>query len=137
MAERAPGHEPDAELLADWQDLGFGVAGPQRVLRLHRRNGLDSVGATDGVGTGLGQPELLHLPSLDEVFDGSGDVFDRDLGVDAVLVEQVDVVGAQPSQRALDGLGEVLGAAIEPGAGGAVVAEAELGGNHDLIADGR
>jgi hypothetical protein len=95
------------------------------------------VGATDGVGTGLGQPELQHLPSLDEVFDGSGDVFDRDLGVDAVLVEQVDVVGAQPSQRALDGLGEVLGAAIEPGAGGAVVAEAELGGNHDLIADGR
>jgi hypothetical protein len=70
-------------------------------------------------------------------FDGSGDVFDRDLGVDAVLVEQVDVVGAQPSQRALDGLGEVLWAAIEPGAGGAVVAEAELGGNHDLIADGR
>jgi hypothetical protein len=51
---------------------------------------------------GLRQAEVQHLARLDQVLDGAGDVFDRHLGVDPVLVVQVDPVGAQPAQRVVD-----------------------------------
>jgi hypothetical protein len=54
--------------------------------------------------------------------------------VDAVLVEQVDAVGIQPMQASPPPL-DVVGAAVQPARGGAVVTEAELGGDHDLVAD--
>ena len=50
-----------------------------------------------------------------------------------MLEEQVDPVGTQPLQGSLDGPGDVLGPAVQTGAGGAVVAEAELGGQHHLV----
>ena len=56
---------------------------------------------------GLGHPEVVDLAGLDELLDGAGDVLDRDVGVDAVLVEQVDGVGPQPTQRAVDGGADV------------------------------
>jgi hypothetical protein len=52
-----------------------------------------------------------------------------------VLVEQVDAVGPQPLQGSLDGPDNVVGSAVETGARGSVVAEAEFGGDHDLVAD--
>ena len=44
---------------------------------------------------GFRQPEVDHLAFGDQVLHGAGDVFDRYLGIDAVLVEQVDAVGTQ------------------------------------------
>jgi hypothetical protein len=41
-------------------------------------------------------PEVLHLPLRDQLLDRSGDVFDRHLGIDAMLVEKVDRLDAQP-----------------------------------------
>jgi hypothetical protein len=41
---------------------------------------------------------VSHLAGLDKFGDGAGDVFDGDVGVDAVLVEQVDGVDAQALQ---------------------------------------
>jgi len=32
----------------------------------------------------------VHLTLLNEAFHGAGDVFDRHVGVDAVLIEQID-----------------------------------------------
>ena len=54
-------------------------------------------------------------------------------GVDAVLVVEVDVVGAEPLERAFDGEADVLGAAVEPAAAG-VGHEPELGAEDDLVA---
>ena len=98
LPQRGPRHEPDAELLAHGKDLGLGVTGPDRVLALHRGDGLDGMGAADRVRAGLRQSEVADLAGDDEVLDGTGDVLDRHVGVDAVLVEQVDVVGPQPPQ---------------------------------------
>ena len=39
---------------------------------------------------GFGEAEVLDLACLNEILDGTGYVFDGDVGVDAVLVEQVD-----------------------------------------------
>jgi hypothetical protein len=49
--------------------------------------------------------------------------------VDAVLVVQVDVVGAQPGQGALDGGADVGWCAVAAGMG----EDAELRGHHDLV----
>jgi hypothetical protein len=55
-----------------------------------------------------------------------------------VLVEQVDGVGAEPPQRAVDRAADVVGLAGQPGLAALVVErEAELGGDDDLVAHGR
>ena len=50
--------------------------------------------ATDRFGTGFGEPEVCDLALGDQVLDGARDVFDWHGGIDAVLVEKVDSVGA-------------------------------------------
>ena len=76
------------------QHLGLGVAGPQRVLALHRGDRVHGVGAADRAGAGLGQAEVADLARRDQLADGAGDVLDRHVRVDPVLVEQVDRVDA-------------------------------------------
>ena len=83
---------------------------------------------------GFGQSEVADLAGGDEVADGAGDVFDGDVGVDAVLVEEVDVVGAKPAERVVGHLPDAFGPAVGP-VGRRAVGEAELGGDHDLVAD--
>ena len=45
----APGDEADADFLAGGQDFGFGVSCPQGVLALQGGDGLDGVGAAEGL----------------------------------------------------------------------------------------
>ncbi|MNY70315.1 hypothetical protein D3C86_2084270 [compost metagenome] len=61
---------------------------------LDGRHGLYGVGTADGRRAGLRQAEVLDLALGDQVLDGSGHIFNRNGWVDAVLVEQVDAVGA-------------------------------------------
>ena len=105
--ERAEGHEADAELLQGGQDLVLGLAPEEGVLALQRGDRLHGVGAADRCDAGLGHPEVVDLAGLDELLDGAGDVLDGDVGVDAVLVEQVDGVGPQSTQGAVDGGADV------------------------------
>ena len=42
----------------------------------------------------LGHAEVLHLAGLDELLDRAGDVLDGHVGVDSVLVVEVDGVDA-------------------------------------------
>ena len=46
--------------------------------------------AANRLHAGLGQAEVLDLAFLNQVLHRSGDVFDRDVGIDAVLIEEVD-----------------------------------------------
>ena len=106
--ERRVGDEPDPELAQQRQDLLLRVAGPERVLGLQRRDRVGGVGAADRLGRGLGEPDVADLALLDELAEGADRLLDRRLGVDAVLVVEVDVVGPEPLQRALDRDAEVL-----------------------------
>ena len=136
FAERAEGHEADAEFFEGRQDVGLGAPPPQGVLALHGGDGLDGVSATDGGGGGLGHAEVLDLAGRDEFLDGAGDVFDGHVGVDAVLVEQVDGVDAQPGEGGVGDLLDVFGSAGQAGlAAVGVEREAELGGDDDLAAE--
>ena len=66
-AQRAEGHEADAELLEDRQDLRLRLAPPQRIFALQRRDRLDRVGAADGLHARLGEAEVLHLALADQL----------------------------------------------------------------------
>ena len=58
-------------------------------------------------------PRKRTLPSRTSVGHRADHVLDRHRGVHAVLVEQVDVVGREPPQRALHHLADVLGPAVD------------------------
>ena len=57
------------------------------------------MGAADRLRARLRQAEVPDLAFRDQLPDGAGDVLDRHVRVDAVLVEQVDAIGPQPLQR--------------------------------------
>ena len=84
------------------------------------------------------RPKCLTLPCRDQLLHRAGDVLDRHVRIDAVLVEQVDAVGPQPLQRRLDHLPDVLGPAVQARLlPSPLELEAELGRDHHLVADRR
>src|SRR5450830_506401 len=132
LAQGAEGHEADTQLLQQRQDLLLGLAPPQRVFALQGRHGLHGMGPANRLGPGLGQAEVAHLALGDQLFHGAGHVLHRHLGIDPVLVEQVNAVGTQVLERVLDHRSDTLGAAVHTRRDVAVL-EAELGGNHHLV----
>ena len=82
-------------------------------------------------------PKCRTFPASIELLDRPGDLLDRDVGVDPVLVEEVDRLGPETGQRGLGHRPDVLGTAGKTDLPALVVdVEAELGGNHDLVAHG-
>ncbi len=140
FAERAEGDEADAEFFEGGHDGLFRLAPEEGVLALEGGDGLYGVGAADGVGTSFGEAEVLDLACGDEVFDGPGGVFDGGVGVDAVLVVEVDDVGLEALEGGFDDLLDVFGLAVGGGPLAVVVGvglKAELGGDDDIFAEGR
>jgi hypothetical protein len=74
----------------------------------------------------------LALP--DQLLNGAGDILDRHVRIDAVLVEEIDVIGLETLQRGLGHLPDALRATVE--ARGRVAAlKAEFGRDDHLIAE--
>jgi Fe2+ transport system protein B len=91
------------------------------------------MGAPDRGNARLRHAEVLDLPGSYELLDSAGHVFDRHIRVDAVLIEQVDPVGAQAPERVL-GVGlDVLRADVHS-VGRYATLKTEFGGDHHLIA---
>ena len=61
FAERAEGNEPNAELFKGGHHGLLRLPPEQRVLTLQCGNGLNRVGAANGLRTGLGETKVLHL----------------------------------------------------------------------------
>ena len=57
-------------------------------------------------------PKCFTLPDLDQILDGASSVFDGSVGVDAVLVKEVDGVGSQTFKRGFDDLLDMVRAAV-------------------------
>src|SRR5882757_1977725 len=83
--------------------------------------------------------EVAHLAGRDQVLYRAGDILDGDVRIDAVLIEKIDVVRAEASQHRVRYALDVLRLAVEPAsfARRRINVKAELGGDHDLVADGR
>jgi hypothetical protein len=75
---------------------------------------------------------VVDLARFDQLLDGAGDVLDRDVWVDAVLVEQVDGVGPEATQGTVHGTDAVRPAADTGLLADLVERDAELGGEDDV-----
>ena len=83
--ERAIRHKADAQLAQYGQDLGFWVAGPERILALQCGNGVHFDGAANRSGSSLGQPKITHLSCLHQFGERANRRFNRRGGVHSVL----------------------------------------------------
>src|SRR5512143_134098 len=111
-AERTERHEPDAELPQGGDDARLEVPFPERVLALQSRNRGDRVCTADRLFARLGQAEEPYLALGDELGHRTDHVLDRHHGIDAVLVQEVDVLRAQPAERPFHGLAHTLRPAV-------------------------
>lgn len=72
---------------------------------------------------------------MDEVPDRACHIFDGHVRVDAMLVEDVDMIGPEAFQSRICDVADALGAAVET-VRWHTVPEAELRGDHHMLANG-
>ena len=90
----------------------FRLSPPQRVFALERRHRLHCVRATDRLHARFRKAKVLDLALLNQVLHRSGDIFDRHVGIDAVLIEEVNDVGLEPLQRGFGNFLDVFRPAV-------------------------
>ena len=78
---------------------------------------------------------MLDLAGLDQSLDRPRHVLDRHVGVDAVLVEEVDDLDAEALERPFHRLADLFGPAVHSRHLAVDDVEAELGGDHHPVAD--
>ncbi len=106
----------------------------QRVLHLERGDRMDGLGSAERGRRHLAQPERPDLPLLTKPRHGPHRLLDRDLGVHAVLVVEVDRVGAEPLQARLAGGPYVRRAAVHEVPTAVRASDLpELGGDDDVL----
>src|SRR5271165_6841361 len=110
------------------------------VFALQRGDRLHGVRPTDRLGAGLRKAEVLDLAFSNEALHRAGDVLDRDIRIDAMLIEEIDPIGLEALERGFGDSLDVLRPAVQSSAAlacGRVDVEAELRRNYDPIAQGR
>ena len=111
-AERAVRDEADAQFPDGGDEFVLWVAAPQRILGLQGGDRVYGMRPADGRGRRLAQAEVTHLPLPHQLRHRADGLFNGDLGIDTVLVIDVDVINPQPSERAVAGLAHVLRPAV-------------------------
>src|SRR6478609_8164409 len=134
LRDGAPHDLADAELLAGRHDLALDDAPQHGVLRLARDElEAELLGEPDALADLLGGPladaDVERLALADDVGKRLHRLLERGLGVVAVGLVEVDVVGLQALQRAVDRLHDVLAGQAR------VVLAARTGGPVDLGED--
>src|ERR1700720_318682 len=97
---------------------------------------MDGVRATDRLYSCFRKSEALNLSFLNQVLHRAGHVFDRHVRIDAMLIEEIDVVGLQSLERGFGHVLDVVGPAIGPALLVTLELEPKLGRNHHLITHG-
>src|SRR5258708_30069481 len=73
---------------------------------------MDAMRTTDVFNARFGQAEEAHLAFTYEIADGPGDILHRHGWVHPMLVEQIDVIDAEPEKRCVSDLANVFGPTI-------------------------
>lgn len=92
------------------------------------------MGAPDVGNAGFRQPGKSYLALSDQIPDRAGHVLDRYSAIDAVLIKQIDKLGAKPAQAALHRLTDMRGPAVHADDLIAIETRAKLRGDHYLMA---
>src|SRR5580693_1320417 len=97
---------------------------------------MDGMGAADVGDAGLGETEKSHLSLVDQLTDRAGHILHRHGRIDPVLIEEIDVIGAEPAQGTLDRRANTLGTAVPLAAEPFPLLDAKtkLGGDNHLAA---
>src|SRR5437879_12133452 len=82
----------------------------------------------------FGQTEVLDLAFANKILYRPRDVLDRDVWVDAVLIEQIDPIGLESSQRRVAHLAGARGSAVQTSLLAALEFEAKLTRSRHLTA---
>src|SRR5580692_11178988 len=89
----APGHESNSQLPAGIeQSVLFRISIHERILRLKCGDGLNRVCFADGAGACFRETEMQHLALLYKLFHRSRNVLDWHIRINAMLIEEVNVV---------------------------------------------
>jgi hypothetical protein len=80
---------------------------------------------------------VFDFAFADQVLDRARDLLDRHVGIDAVLIEQIDPIGLEPRERRAGDLADVRRSAVQPRLLPAFELESELRRDDDLIANVR
>lgn len=94
-AERAPRHKPDAEFFAERNHVLLRPAPQHRVFVLHGGDRQRRMRAPQRVQAHLGEAPMADLALAHKALHGARNILDGHVGIDAVLIEQVDAVRAQ------------------------------------------
>src|SRR5271168_378523 len=86
-------------------------------------------------GRGLGQAEIPHFAFLDQLRHRADGVFDRRVGIDAMLIEKIDRVDAEPLEAGFACGAKILGTAVDFAARWIRrrAHDAELGRDYELV----
>src|SRR5262249_3942986 len=108
---------------------------PDRVLILNRSDRVHGMCAPDGLHSGFRKSEVLDLTFPNQILHRAGHIFNRDIGIDTMLIEQIDHVCPESFQRSLSNFFDVLWSTVYADllAFGTDL-ESELGGDHHSLA---
>lgn len=125
-AQRAERHQAGSELLEQRQDTRLQLTLPQRIFALEGGDGVDGMGAPDCGRPCFREAEETHLSLGDQLAHRACYLLDRHVGIDAVLIEEVDPVRPESPQRRVGHLPDVLRTTIDRWSVAAAGLEAEL-----------
>src|SRR5215813_12009130 len=94
------------------------------------------MGTPNRLHTCFRQPEVLYLSLLNEILHRARHVFDRHVGINAMLIEQVDPVSFKPLERSIGDFLDVFRTAIDAcplRSAFRIEFETELGRDRNLI----
>ncbi len=138
--EREVREQPDPEPLADRDQVALGLAREPRVLVLRRDErrkpalGRDAVGLLDLRRAQVRRADEPHLALAHELVHRAERLLDRGHAVGPVVLVEIDVVGAEPPQRAFDRRADVLRRAARDRVVVAASSPTELGRDHRPVA---
>jgi hypothetical protein len=136
FSQRTKRNEADAEFLERGNHFRFRLSPPKGIFALQRRDRVNGMCTTDGRNACFGKSEVLHFALLNQILHRPGYVFDRNVWIDTVLIEQVDNVGPEAFERGIGDLLDVFWATIESTPTLSTIGvrlEAEFRGDHHLI----
>src|SRR5438309_1796670 len=92
-------NESNPKLLKGWHHCLFGLAREQRVLALQRRDWLNCMSPANCLRARFRKTEVLHLAFLNQILHSARNIFDRNIQVDTMLIEEINGIDLETLER--------------------------------------